>query len=165
MKDCLMSQLTFDAWREYTGKINDLKEECEARLKDVDAAADKARESVEAFRIQKRYAALKKTTIEEVGAVSTTSVEIKLEEAALFFAPVSISRRFEKAHGVLIDDSRAAKGKGKGKGKGDKGAAPPSGGAPKAIVSGLAADVAACVKAIRSMNLSGSTTVSTKDRR
>ena len=31
--------------------------------------AQQARESVEAFRIQKRYAALKKTTVEEVGAV------------------------------------------------------------------------------------------------
>merc|ERR1719482_988251 len=165
MKDCLMSQLTFDAWREYTGKISDLKEECEARMKEVEAAADKARESVEAFRIQKRYAALKKTTVEEVGTVSMTGVEIKLEEAALFFAPVNISRRFEKAHGVLIDDSHMAKGKGKGKGKGDsKGAQAPSG-PPKANVSGTPADVAACVKAIKAMNLSGSTTVSTKDRR
>jgi len=152
----LEAEATFEAYRRFSSNVDDLRDRIAERVKEINQAADKAGDQRRLDENASKVASLKKCTVADLakkGGLRAMNLDVSFEMMQLCFAPTYLARRFEDAHGVVVDRAR---GKGGGKGKG---------GGQQLKLMGLGPDVTACAAALKNVNLSSSQSVSTEGKR
>lgn len=154
VEQALSSALAFESFRAFQVEISALKTRCEQRIEQNEAVAKTVRSGNFQRRILARVAQAKGVKVEELNADDVQSVDVQLpaEVIQLFFL---FQRKFEKEHGVIVERADGpSKG---GGGKGSSGAGSGAGGgasSSKLTVRGLNAEVAACIAALKAVDVS-----------
>lgn len=148
-------EINFNAYRKFVTEAEELKDRAAERLRELQAELTKAGDTQKVEASQSLVAQKKRCTVDDLkkkGGVRAMTIEVPADVMAMCFAPTFLARRFEDAHGVVVE---RAGGKGGGKGKGGT----------QLKLLGLAEDLQACSAAIKALNLSYNVTVSTEGKR
>jgi rRNA processing protein Krr1/Pno1 len=147
-------EIAFQAYKKFCSDVEELKEEGAKTVKEVEQLAGNVAEQTRIQGNASRVAAMKGVPVDKLKPIIAQTLDIPPELTTVMFAPHFLCRRFEKAHGVVIDQSG---GKGKGKGKGA--------GIPQIRLIGEEADCTAASQAIKATDVSYMQKVSIEGRR
>merc|ERR1719313_962261 len=144
--DSALSQvLAFESFRQFQADMETLRKKCQGRIEENEQLAKSVKSNQQQRKLISMIAEAKGVKAEDLkeSDVASQNVELPTEVMAL---QNLFRRKFEKQYGVLLDRPEGSSSKGGGKG----GSAPPAKGF---VVRGLKAEVAACIKALRDLNL------------
>lgn len=166
LETALAKAWAFEAFKDFQADMGQLREVVEKKIKETEEALKHARAGNVQRRNLQRVAQAKGMKVEELeeSMIKNTEVDLVPEVAALSFLYL---KKLEKQHGVVLDrpdnggkGSGKDGGKGSGKGNSDRDGRPPKG----FVVRGLEAEVAACVVALRALDLSEKKVISVDGR-
>jgi len=139
-EDTLKAVMSWEAYKDFQGQLNELKAECERKLKSNDDLNLKVRSGNNQRRMVQRVAAVKGVEGLDAKDVVSTPLDLDAQVAALPW----LVKRFEKSHGVVIDRLEKQ--------------------GSKLVARGVKTDVDAVVAALKAVDCSTNKALSVTDR-